>query len=157
MTLKEAKSIFKVINEYAEKGSDSFFTSFGGKNMTSGSNGKKADNIATGEAKPYKDDTYLTQYEKSLPHLGQLTQRLKTETVKGALEVVGPALEELMVLLRTVKNLKQDEQTKEFILPLGDNLRLIKGGQKYFIKYNKPEEKKGLTNDKELVSIATEK
>ena len=156
MKLFEAKEIYnKVLKEYASD--DSFYTAIMGKKGVS--NGKKADNIATGEAKPYKDNTYLTEYERKLPHLGKLTQRLKDENPDGALEVIGPALEELLVLIRAKKPLKTDDKG-QWILPMGDNIRLAQNGQQYFIKYIGKEDKDKLNPnpnttehyDKKLVS-----
>lgn len=159
MKIFEAKEVStKIIKEYATK--NALFTSISGKHGTKGS-GKKADNIAVGEAKPYKDNTYLTEYEKKLPHLAKITQRLKTENPEGALEVLGPALEELLILIKAKKPLKVDDDGK-WILPMGDNIRLSQAGRQYFLKYV------GLTNnpikpnpnnleeyDKKLVSPTT--
>lgn len=138
MLLSEAKKIsLNVLKEYSSD--DSLFTSFSGKGLTKGS-GKKADNIAAGVTDPYKDDTYITAYEKKLPNLGKITQKLKKEKPEYTIEVVGPALEELMVLFRTFDSFKIDDNG-DFKLPFGDNIRLRKIGKNYFIKYTKPKPK----------------
>lgn len=139
MKLFEAKALSKqILKEYATDQA-SMFTSFSGKKNTS-SSGKKADNIATGEAKPYQNNEYLTEYERKLPHLAKITQNLKINNPDGALEVLGPALEELLVLIKAKRPLKIDEKG-EWILPMGDNIRLAKSGRQYFVKYIGGEDK----------------
>ena len=82
MKLFEAKKLsLKVLKEYASN--DAVFTSIAGKKGTKGS-GKKADNIALGTTRAYQDNTYLTKYEKQLPHLSKLSQQLKTGETEGA-------------------------------------------------------------------------
>lgn len=132
MTIYKVKCLYnELLKEYATD--DAMFTSIAGKSGTKGS-GKKADNIATGQAKQYKDATYFTKYEKMLPHLAKITQDLKTNQSEISLEIFGPALEELLILVKAKKPFKRDENG-ELILPMGDNIRLIKNGTKYFAKY----------------------
>lgn len=145
----------RILNEYATD-DFSLFTSIGGKTGTSG-NGKKADNIATGQAKQYKDDTYLTYYEKQLPNLAKITQNLKTNQPDSAIEVLGPALEELLILIRAKRPLKKDEKN-EWILPMGDNIRMVQNGKRFMLKYvglkdrkdNNPDPNAPEKNDKEI-------
>lgn len=137
MTLYSVRKYYtKLLKEYAT--SDNLFASISGKHGTNGS-GKKADNIAVGQTDQYKDNTYLTQYEKRLPSLAKITQNLKINKPESAIEVIGPALEELLVLIRIVKRLKRDENN-EWILPMGDNIRLAKIGNQYMLKYVGPRE-----------------
>ncbi len=144
MKLFEAKKLsLKVLKEYASN--DAVFTSIAGKKGTKGS-GKKADNIALGTTRAYQDNTYLTKYEKQLPHLSKLSQQLKTGETEGALEVLGPALEELLVLIKAVKPLTSYKGLG-WKLPLGDNIYLTQSGKQYFIKYNGPKEKDPNKND----------
>lgn len=159
MKLCKAKKLSKkILNEYSTN-NDSMFTGFIGKSNVSKS-GKKADNIATGEAKPYKNNQYLTKYEYMFPHLANITQKLKINKPHTVIEVFGLALKELLRLIEIKKPLKIDENG-EWILPMGDNIRLIKNGEQYFIKYigNKKKEKQIKLNtatikdyDKNLVS-----
>lgn len=142
MKLFEAKALSKqILKEYATNPGN-LFTSFSGKKNTS-KTGKKADNIAVGEAKPYKNNEYLTKYEKELPHLAKITQNLKINDPDGSLEVIGPALKELLVLIKAKKPLKVDENG-EWILPMGDNIRLVQIGRQYFLKYIGGEDKNKL-------------
>lgn len=144
MKLYEVKKLsLKVLKEYASN--DAIFTSISGKKGTKGS-GKKADNIALGTTRAYQDNTYLTKYEKQLPHLSKLTQQLKTGETEGALEVLGPALEELLVLIKAAKPLTSYKGLG-WKLPLGDNIYLTQSGKQYFIKYNGPKEKDPNKND----------
>lgn len=144
MTLYTVKKYYsKLLNEYAS--SDNMFTSISGKHGTDGA-GKKADNIAVGQTEKYKDDTYLTQYEKRLPRLAKITQSLKINKPEHAIEIIGPALEELLVLVRTIAQLKKDEKG-EWILPMGDNLRLVKVGNRYMAKYVGPRDEEKIENE----------
>lgn len=132
MTIYKVKCLYnKLLKEYASD--DAIFTSISGKGGTKGT-GKKADNIAAGQTQHYKDNKYLTHYEKKLPHLARITQDLKNGVAEGSIEIIGPALEELLVLIRTKRPFKKDEKG-EWILPLGDNLRLTNIGKQYFVKY----------------------
>ena len=158
MKLFEAlKYAEKVLKEYATDEFGDFgktFTSLGGKNGMS--NGKKADNIASGESEQYKDDRYLTAYERKLPNLAKLTQKLKDQRPVYAVTVLGPALEELKILMKVKSPLKKDENG-EYILPLGDHIRLYKSGSVYMIRYV-PDKKEGeltaqdIQDDERLVS-----
>lgn len=142
MKLIEAHRLAQVfLREYATD--LGFSTAFSGKNKTSGT-GKSADSIATGKAKPYSDDTYLTAYEQKLPNLAKLTQKLKNEQMDSALTVLGPALEELAILIKAKKPLKVDEKGM-YILPMGDNIRLVQVGKTFMIKYVGPK----ITNERE--------
>jgi hypothetical protein len=142
MKLYEARQLFK---EYATN-KDRMFTSFAGKKSTSHT-GKKADNIAAGKTRAYQDNTYLTKYEKQYPNLARLTQHLKIDQPDGSLQVQGPALTELQNLLKEFGTLKTDEDGN-WILPVGDNIRLAQSGSEYFIRYNK----KDNNDDKSMVS-----
>ncbi len=131
-------------------------TSIGGRKGTN--NGKGADSIAVGNAKQYQDHTYMTTYEKRLPALGKITQHLKKEQPPQAINVLGPALDELLVLFRTRK-FKKDADG-EYIMPFGDNIRLIKVGNAFMLKYKQAADKpdtefnmeKGDENASRLVS-----
>lgn len=149
MNLTEAKKYaYTVLKEYADNDFGDFsktFTSIGGKSGTS-SNGKKADNIAVGSAKQYKDDKYLTAYERKLPNLAKLTQDLKETRPVSAITVLGPALDELGVLLKVKSPLKKDENG-DYILPMGDHIRLYKNGSVYMLKYVSDGNEDKLTDD----------
>lgn len=148
MTLLEAiKNANIILNEYAKDLGVGM--SFTGKNKMSGT-GKSADSIAVGKAKNYKNDLYLTAYEQKLPNLAKLTQKLKNEESEHALTVLGPALEELNVLLKTRKKFKVDDDGS-YILPMGDNIRLYNVGGTYMLKYVGPK----TTNERKEKVTAT--
>lgn len=147
MKLSTAKSnALMILTEYATDPMTAMakaMTSFG--NRHGKANGKKADSIAAGKAKQYKDHTYTTTYEMRLPALGKITQHLKKERPPHAISVQGPALDELLVLFRSRK-FKKDADG-EYIMPFGDNIRLLKIGNAFMLKYKHVPEKKDVNFD----------
>lgn len=130
-----------ILNEYATD--LGLGMSLSGKN-NSGKNGKSSDSIAAGKAKAYSNDLYLTAWEQKLPNLARITQKLKKDRPESALTVFGPALEELAVLVKAKRPLKKDKEGL-YILPMGDNIRLVDIGGTFMLKYVGPD----ITNDRE--------
>lgn len=137
MKVYQVKFITKqLLREYAKDG-DEFALTIGGDFSNTTKNKKSADSIATGKAKDYSDRTYITKYEKSLPNLARITQDLKIKKPKEAFIIGGQALEELNVLIKAKKPLKKDEKGA-WILPMGDNIRLINLNGQFYLKYVGP-------------------
>lgn len=97
-------------------------------------NKKSNDSQVVGQSKSYNNDIHITKYEAIFPNLAIITQRLKSHRPDTNFPVKGKALDELNQLFKQYNDWHIDEKGQT-ILPMGDNLRLIKYNGNYFIKY----------------------
>lgn len=143
MNLKQLKEYSKLIlKEYADN--DVGFMNFGGEDGNS--NGKQMDNIAVGQTQAYKNDPYITKYERSLPKLCKIVQDLKSGKITCALQCPPDVVNELIILNDVAGPFKNDGAMQ--ILPLGDNIRLTRTGNQFFISLKDKIDKK--QQDKEF-------
>lgn len=96
--------------------------------------GKNYDNMIVGDSEPYKNDKYVTKYEKMYPQLGLIVKKLRTSAIKGDIIVTGKALKELNQLVQTYNPKLSDNN--EVIMPFGDNIRLKVRGDKFFLGFS---------------------
>lgn len=112
--------------------------------------GKSLDNIALGITKPYKQDTKQpTENEKRFPNLSKLIAQMKKDSINGDKIVIGAALNELILLSQTM-NLRTDENGN-MILPFGNNVRVSKKGNNFFIHLNNANEKQNQSQPIDLM------
>ena len=124
-----------LLKEYNSSNTNTTLAGKGGEKAS----GKNYDNIITGKAQPYKATKYETKYAKLFPQLAELVKKLKSQSLKGDIVVIGPALTELQTLLKGYKS----KQTKEgdYTLPFGDNIRMRQQGNAISIHFNNPDNK----------------
>lgn len=129
------KDVIMLLKEYNSSKTNTTLSGKGGEKAS----GKNYDNIITGKANSYKATEYETKYAKVFPHLGEIIKKLKSESLKGGIIVIGPALAELQTLLKGYR----PKQTAEgdYTLPFGDNIRMRQQGNAISIYFNKPEDK----------------
>ena len=122
----------KILLEYNEAGILTSLTANGGDKVS----GKSLDNIAAGITKPYKQETTKqpTEIEKRFPNLSKVVNQMKKDSINGDKIIIGAALNELQLLVQTMK-LRTDENGQS-ILPFGNNVRLVQKGNNYFIRMN---------------------
>lgn len=119
----------KILLEYNNTGNLTTLSIGGGDKAA----GKNLDNIALGITKPYKGQKKEpTENEKRFPNLAKVVNQMKKDAIKGNKVVIGPALNELQLLVQTM-NLRADE-SGQVILPFGDGVRLTQKGNNFFIR-----------------------
>lgn len=118
----------KILLEYNKTGKLTTIAGQGGDKAA----GKNFDNIAAGITNPYKEKIKEpTEKEKQYPNLAKSIQQMKDMQLAGNKIVIGAALNDLQKLLNN-STLQTDEQGG-YILPFGDDVRLLKNGNNYFI------------------------
>lgn len=119
----------KILLEYNKSGKLSTLADPGGDKAA----GKSFDRVAAGLTTPKQQSTREpSETEKQFPNLAKTVEDMKNNSVKGNKVVIGIALNELKNLIQ-MRNLQQDENG-EFILPFGDDVRLIQKGNNFFIR-----------------------
>lgn len=118
-----------ILLEYNTSKANTKITGTGGDKAS----GKSMDNIIAGKAQPYKNNEFTTKYAHVYPALGDVVKRLKESSVQGNILINGKALVELQKLLGTFTP-KKDEETGEYIMPFGDNVRMKEMGNNIFFK-----------------------
>ena len=119
----------KILLEYNQTGNLTTLTGLGGDKA----GGKNLDKIATGVTKPYTQTQKKepTENEKRFPNLAKMVKQMKDSAISGNKVVIGVALKELQLLVQTM-NLRTDEDG-ETILPFGNDTRLTRNGNNFFI------------------------
>jgi hypothetical protein len=112
------KDILFLLKEYNSSKTNTTLAAKGGEKAS----GKNFDNIITGKAQPYKETEYETKYAKVFPQLSTLVKKVKSQLVKGDIQVVGTALAELQELLKSYR--PRNTKDGALSLPFGDNVRL---------------------------------
>lgn len=130
------KDILFLLKEYNSSKTNTTLAAKGGEKAS----GKNFDNIITGKAQPYKETEYETKYAKVFPQLSDLVKKVKSQAVKGDIQIIGGALAELQELLKSYR----PKNTKDgaLSLPFGDNVRLKNYANNFYISFNKPEDNK---------------
>lgn len=119
----------KILLEYNKSGKMTTLADPGGDKAA----GKSFDRVAAGLTTPKQQSTREpSETEKQFPNLAKTVEDMKNNSVKGNKVVIGIALNELKNLIQ-MRNLQQDENG-EFILPFGDDVRLIQKGNNFFIR-----------------------
>lgn len=119
----------KILLEYNKSGKLTTLADPGGNKAA----GKSFDRVAAGLTAPKHQSTREpSETEKQFPNLAKTVEDMKNNSVKGNKVVIGIALNELKNLIQ-MRNLQQDENG-EFILPFGDDVRLIQKGNNFFIR-----------------------
>lgn len=119
----------KILLEYNKSGKLTTLADPGGDKAA----GKSFDRVAAGLTTPKQQSTREpSETEKQFPNLAKTVEDMKNNSVKGNKVVIGIALNELKNLIQ-MRNLQQDENG-EFILPFGDDVRLIQKGNNFFIR-----------------------
>ena len=130
----------QILLEYNKTGNLTTIAGQGGDKAA----GKNFDNIAAGITNPYKQETKEpTEIEKTYPQLAQIINQMKKDQIKGNKIVIGGALNELNLLIQS-KTLRTD-QNGQFIMPFGDQVRLVKKGNNFFIRLKSIADKENKT------------
>ena len=121
--------INQILLEYNKSGKLTTISGEGGEKAA----GKNFDNIVAGITQPYKQQVKNpSQTERTYPYLAKSVQQLKNDAISGNKILIGGSLNDVKKLMQN-KNLRKD-QNGQIILPFGDNVRLIKNGNNFFIK-----------------------
>lgn len=131
----------QILLEYNKTGNFTTIAGLGGDKAA----GKNFDNIAAGITDPYKQETKEpTKIEKTYPQLAKVINQMKQDQIKGNKIVTGGALNELNLLIQS-KTLRKD-QNGQFILPFGDQVRLVQKGNNFFIRLKSVADKENKNN-----------
>lgn len=127
------KDILFLLKEYNASKTNTTLAGSGGQKAA----GKNYDNIITGKAQPYRETKYETKYAKVFPQLSDLVKKVKSQAIKGDIQITGGALAELQELLKSYR--PRNTKDGSLSLPFGDNVRLKNYANSFYISYNKPE------------------
>ena len=138
----------KILLEYNKTGNLTTIAGQGGDKAA----GKNFDNIAAGITNPYKQEQHTpTQKELEYPNLAKCIKQMKDDAIQGNKILIGSALKDLNVLLNSYT--PQTDENGELILPFGDNVRLTKKGNNFFIRLKSTADKE---KQKEQIDISQE-
>lgn len=133
--------IITLLSEYNSSKTNTTLAAPGGKKAS----GKNYDNMIIGASQPYKNKKYETEYGKKFPNIQKAVDKIKNQGLPGDMLLSGLALKEFKKLLQKYNPRQREDGT--YSLPFGDNVRIKKRGNNFFVTVVNKDALKSATTD----------